>query len=80
MLNYIIISLVDVAAGVGDRRPSVADVAVAVVQLQLTLRIQTFAVERDWEGLLSIESEVMTTTYTRVIAATNYWIFCNAQL
>jgi hypothetical protein len=73
MLNYIIISLVHVAAGGGDRRPSVADVAVAVVQLQRTLRMQTFAVERDWEGLLSIESEVMTTTYTRVIAATNYW-------
>ena len=72
MLNYIIISLVDVAAGVSDRRP-VADIAVAVVQLQWTLRMQTFAVERDWEGLLSIESEVMTTTYTRVIAATNYW-------
>ena len=73
MLNYIIISLVDIAAGISDRRPSVADVAVAVVQLQWTLRMQTFAVERDWEGLLSIESEVMTTTYTRVIAATNYW-------
>jgi tetratricopeptide (TPR) repeat protein len=28
---------------------------------------------------LSIESEVMTTTYTRVIAATNYWIFGNAH-
>jgi hypothetical protein len=47
MLNYIIISLVEAAAGAGDRGPSAADVAVAVVQLQLTLRMQTFAVERD---------------------------------
>jgi len=77
-----IISIVDAAAGPGDRGASAADAAAACVQLQLTLRMQTFALERDWEGVLSIESEVMTPTtptYTRVIAATHYWIFGNAH-
>jgi hypothetical protein len=73
-----IISIGDAAAGTGDRRVSVA---AADAQLQLTLRMQTFAIERDWEGVLSIESEVMTpttTAYTRFTAATQresvvYW-------
>lgn len=77
-----IISIVDAAAGPGDRRASADNAAAAGVRLQLTLRLQTFAVERDWEGVLSLESEVMTPmtpAYASVIAATHYWIFGNAH-
>jgi tetratricopeptide (TPR) repeat protein len=77
-----IISIVDAAAGPGDRGASADNAAAAGVQLQLTLRMQTFALERDWEGVLSIESEVMTPmtpVYTSVIAATHYWILGNAH-
>ena len=74
-----IISIVDAAAGAGDRRASAANATTAGVQLQLTLKMQKFGRDQDWEGALLLEGEVMTTTYTRVIDATHFWIFGNAH-
>jgi tetratricopeptide (TPR) repeat protein len=74
-----ILSLVDAVSDTGDRAPSAADVAAAGVQLQLTLKMQKFALERDWDGALSLESEVMSTSYTRVLDATHFWILGNAH-
>lgn len=72
-----IVSLVETAAG--ERGASAADAASAGVQMQFTLRMQTYALEKDWEGVLSMESELETATCTRVVTMTHYWIFGNAH-